>query len=463
MRLGYSLNLEQTQKLIMTPELRQAITILHMPVLELAEYVDQQLLENPVLETKEERDEEPAEAPVQEKDKDKDKDMDWQEYFQDKSDLGIVKAKREELNEFSYENFLSVTPTLQEYLDQQLSLAAKTQEEREIGEYLVGNIDDNGYLTISLEDAAEAMGYSLEEITRVLGIIQGFEPAGVGARDLKECLLLQLAQIPDTPPKAEDLIKGHLNDLAAGKITKIASALGISPKEVQELGDFLRTLDPKPGRKFSSNKDVRYVVPDVVVEKINGEYIILVNDTTVPRLGINRGYREMLQSNNDDEAKKFVETKLHAAVSLIRSIEQRRLTLYKVVNCIIDLQRDFFDKGIKYLKPMTLRQVAEIVGLHESTVSRATATKFMQAPQGVFELKFFFASGVENVAGDMTSSESVKRMLKEMVDQEDPVNPLSDQKITDLLQAKGINISRRTVAKYRDEMGIPSTNLRKRY
>jgi len=461
MRIGYSLNLEQTQKLIMTPELRQAITILHMPVLELAEYVDQQLLENPVLETNEEPEEEPVEAPVPEKETEK--DMDWQEYFQDKGDLGLIRTKREETNEYSYENFLSVTPTLQEYLDQQLCLVVRTKEDREIGEYLIGNIDDNGYLTISLEEAAEGTGYPLEELERVLGMVQNFEPAGVGARDLQECLLLQLGQVPDVPPKAEELIKGHLQDLGAGKITRIAQVMEISPHEVQELADFVRTLDPKPGRKFSSNKDVRYVVPDVVVERINGEYIILVNDTTVPRLGINRGYREMLKGKEDDEARKFVENKLHAAVSLIRGIEQRRLTLYKVVRCILDLQRDFFEKGIKYLKPMTLRQVADIVNLHESTVSRATAAKFMQAPQGVFELKFFFASGVENSAGAMTSSESIKKILSEMVDQEDHANPLSDQKITDLLQAKGIHISRRTVAKYRDEMGIPSTSLRKRY
>lgn len=461
MRLGYSLHLEQTQKLIMTPELRQAITILHMPVLELAQYVDQQMLENPLLETRDEREDEredePVEAPAQ------DKDPDWQEYFQDKSDLGIIRARREEISEYSYENFLAITPTLQEYLIQQLSLAARNASDRTIGEYLIGNIDDNGYLTISCEEASKATGREIGQVARALEIIQGFDPSGVGARTLQECLLLQLGQLPDVPAKAEEFIKDHLNDLGGGKITKIASALEITPKEVQDLADFLRTLDPKPGRKFSSNKDVRYVVPDVVVEKVNGEYIILVNDTTVPRLGINRGYREALQGQADAEAKKFVEDKLHAAASLIRSIEQRRLTLYKVVNCIIELQREFFDKGIRYLKPMTLRQVAEIVNLHESTVSRATASKFMQAPQGVFELKFFFASGVENAAGNMTSSESVKRMLRDLVSQEDPANPFSDQKITDLLQGKGINISRRTVAKYRDELGIPSTSLRKRY
>ncbi|MDA8442383.1 MAG: RNA polymerase factor sigma-54 [Peptococcaceae bacterium] len=459
MRLGYSLNLEQTQKLIMTPELRQAITILQMPAIELSQYVEQELLENPLLEVKEDVEEEQAEVspPAAER------DPDWQEYFQDRSDLGLNQPKREEYNEYTYENFLVSTLTLQEHLTRQLDLAARSAEEKEIGEYLIGNIDDNGYLNISLEDAAQALHYSEQRLAEVLQLIQGFEPTGVGARNLEECLLLQLAQLEDAPPLAEALIKHHLIDLAAGKVTKIASALKIIPKEVQELGDFVRTLDPKPGRQFGSGKDVRYIVPDVVVEKVNGEYIVLINDTTVPRLGINRGYREALINKEDTEAKQFVENKLHAAAFLIRSIEQRRLTLYKVVNCIIDLQREFFDKGIKFLRPMTLREVAELVNLHESTVSRATSGKFMQAPQGVFELKFFFDSGVENEAGNMTSSESIKRLLKDLLDAEDSANPLSDQKVADILNHQGINISRRTVAKYREEVGIPSTSLRKRY
>ncbi len=457
MRLDYSLNLEQTQKLIMTPELRQAITILQMPVLELSQYVEEQLLENPLLEIKDEREDEVAEEPVQEQ------ELDWQEYFQDKTDLGVIPSKREEVNEYTYENFLAASPTLQEYLVQQLNLMAKTADDKGIGEYLIGNIDDNGYLTIDPEEAAQSVGYKVEHVIRVLELIQTFDPTGVGVRSLQECLLLQLAQIPDAPVLAGVLIKEHLADLAAGKVNKIAAALGTTPKAIQETADFLRTLDPKPGRRFSSNKDVRYVVPDVVVEKVNGEYIVLVNDTSVPRLGINRGYMDVLKGRVDVEAKKFVEEKLHSAAYLIRSIEQRRITMYKVVNCIINLQREFFEKGIRFLKPMTLRQVAEIVNLHESTISRATANKFMQAPQGVFELKFFFDSGVENADGDMTSSESVKKMLKDLVAQEDATNPLSDQKITDYLQARGINISRRTVAKYRDELGIPSTSLRKRY
>jgi RNA polymerase sigma-54 factor len=462
MRLGYSLTLEQTQKLIMTPELRQAITILQLPVLELAEYIEQEMLENPLLETKEEREDETVEAPEKET-PEKETDIDWQEYFQDKSDTGIVRAQREQASEYSYENFLAQTPTLQEYLTQQLTMVAKSSDDELIGEYLIGNIDDNGYLTVDLAEVTQSTGYDLEQVSSVLGMVQGLEPAGVGSRNLQECLLIQLNQLQDVPAKARDLIKNHLPDLAAGKITKISASLEISPREVQELGDFLRTLDPKPGRRFSSNKDTRYVVPDVVVEKVNGEYIVLVNDTSVPRLGINKGYRDVLIKQGDEEAKKFIEAKLHSAVSLVKSIEQRRLTLYKVVNCIINLQRDFFDRGIRYLKPMTLRQVAEIVHLHESTVSRATSGKFMQAPQGVFELKFFFASGVENSTGDSTSSESIKKQLKDILQTEEPGNPLSDQKLADILNNGGINISRRTVAKYRDELGIPATNLRKRY
>lgn len=459
MRLDYSLHLEQTQKLIMTPELRQAITILQMPILELNQFIEQEMLENPLLEVVEERDErdqEPVETAAEQ-------EVDWQEYFQDKSDLGLPRQEKEEINQYSYENFLTSTLTLQEHLTRQLFLVAHFGEDTKIGEYLIGNIDDNGYLTVDTGEVANELRCTQPEVLRVLSLIQTFEPAGVGARNLEECLLLQIAQIENYPPLAEVLVKSHLADLAAGKINKIAAALEITPKAVQELADFIRTLDPKPGRKFSSGKDTRYVVPDVVVEKVNGEYIVLVNDTLIPRLGINRAYRDALVQQDDADAKKFVEGKLHSAAFLLKSIEQRRLTLYKVVNCIIDLQREFFERGVKHLKPLTLREVAEIVNLHESTVSRATAGKFMQAPQGVFELKFFFASGVENVAGDMTSSESIKRILREMIDKEDQANPLSDQKIADNLQAQGINISRRTVAKYRDELGIPSTALRKRY
>ena len=472
MRLGYSLHLEQTQKLIMTPELRQAITILQMPVLELSQYVEEQLLENPLLETKDDLEDSAGETATQEQptqdkdkdhDKDKDRDMDWLEYFQDKTDLGIIKPRREEINEFTYENFLAVAPTLQEYLMQQLSLAAGTPEDSEIGEYLIGNIDDNGYLNVELEEAAATLERNPESVQRVLAMIQGFDPTGVGARNLQECLRLQLEQVPDAPNLALIIIQAHLADLAAGRITKISVALNVTPKEVQDLADFVRTLDPKPGRKFSSGTDTKYVVPDVIVEKVNGEYIVLVNDTSIPRLSINRAYKEALSGKVDEDAKRFVEDRLHSAASLIRGIEQRRLTMYRVVNCIIEQQRAFFDKGIKYLKPMTLKQVAEILGLHESTISRATSTKFMQAPQGVFELKFFFASGVDNHGGDATSSESIKKSLAEMVEQENPANPLSDQRLTDMLLARGINIARRTVAKYRDELGIPPTTLRKRY
>ncbi|HEX3015441.1 MAG TPA: RNA polymerase factor sigma-54 [Desulfobacteria bacterium] len=455
MRLDFSQQLGQIQKLIITPELRQAINILQMPALELSQFVNEQLLENPLLEAKEERDDEPAETGQEEQ------AVDWQEYFLDRSDLGLTRERRQD--EFSSENFLTSLPTLQDHLMEQLDITVTSKRELLIGKYLIGNIDDNGYLAISVAETAQATGVSPAEAEQVLSLIQTFDPPGVGARDLKECLLLQLAQHPDAPKAAEILVKEHLAELGAGKISKIAAALRLSTKDVQETADFIRTLDPKPGRRFASGQDVRFIVPDVVVEKVNGDYVVLVNDNSYPRLGINRGYREALSGKVDDAAKQFVETKLQAAASLIRSIEQRRLTIYRVVSCIVDLQREFFDKGPRYLKTMTLRQVAEVVNLHESTVSRATANKYMQNPHGVFPLRYFFASGVENETGETTSAESVKRMLKDLISAEDQRKPLSDQKITDLLIDRGINISRRTVAKYRDELGIPSTTLRKRY
>lgn len=279
-----------------------------------------------------------------------------------------------------------------------------------------------------------------------------------------ECLLLQADALNIQNNLLRKIIENHLHDLGAGRQQKIAKELEVSVREIQKAADILKTLDPKPGRRFGSNHDVRYVVPDVSVEKVDDQYVVLVNDTSTPRLGINPAYRRVLYGMNDDEeTKKFVENKLNSASWLIKSIEQRRITLYKVANCLVELQRDFLDHGIRHLKPLNLKQVADIVGLHESTISRATSNKYMQTPQGVFEMKFFFTSGVDAVTGTMVSSQSVKKQIRGLFDGEDAKKPLSDQRIADILLGKGINISRRTVAKYRDEMGVPAACKRRRY
>jgi len=461
MRMGYDLTLQQTQKLVMTPELRQAITILQFSTLELAEYLEQAVLENPVLELKDE----PPEEATEEKEVSEKFDVDWQEYFQDGSDIGYIANAGRSRNEYAYDQFVTRPPKLHDHMYMQLYLAVKTERERKIGEFLIGNIDDNGYLRAAVEEIAEQLGVPAVEVEQVLEIIQTLDPPGIGARDLMECLLLQLNQQEESNPLVEKIIRFYLDDLAAGRISRIAQKLKVESREVQQAADVIKRLDPKPGRKFSDGSDVKYIVPDVAVERVEGEYIVLVNDVNMPRLGINPFYRAILKSGTgfDAGARDFLESKLNAASWIIRSIEQRRLTLYRVVNTIVDFQREFFDKGVKYLKPLNLKQVADVLGIHESTVSRATANKYVQTPLGVFPLKFFFASGVNNAGGLGTSSESIKKMIEEILREENKKKPLSDQRLTRLLNLEGINISRRTVAKYRNEMGIPSANKRRRY
>jgi RNA polymerase sigma-54 factor len=468
MKLGFGLSLEQTQKLIMTPELRQAITVLQLSALELADYVEQELLENPLLEIKDDFNERDEKQDLQESKEEKVEgekfDIDWQEYFNDR-DLGYMGKGLGEVNEeFSYDNFLTKAPTLQDHLLFQLSLLAESDLERDIGEFIVGNLDEYGYLRTDLEEIANYFQLPLEQIEKILHNIQTLDPSGVGSRNLQECLLIQLEQQNKKTPVLERLILHHLEELAAGKIAKLANLFGIPPAELQQQADIIKTLDPKPGRKFSSADDVRYITPDVVVERVDGLYIVMVNDTTTPRLEISNAYKAMLGKDADHQAKEFVEAKLNSAVWLIKSIEQRRLTLYKVADCIVQLQRDFLDYGVKRLKPMTLKRVADMIGMHESTVSRATSNKYIQTPQGVFELKFFFTRGLESTSeGGTTSSECIKRMLAEMVKEEETGNPFSDQQLSEKLRIKGIKISRRTVAKYRDELNIPNAAQRKRY
>ncbi|MDI3481192.1 MAG: polymerase sigma-54 factor [Tepidanaerobacteraceae bacterium] len=463
MQMSYGLTLAQTQKLVMTPELRQAITILQLSAQELDEYVEQELLENPLLDLNEDisKNEDIIEKPGQ-----PDSDtIDWEEYFQDCADLDFLRFPKERKEEEpSFENFVSSTPTLQEHLMMQLHLCSISRTEFKIGEFLIGNIDKKGYLTISSAEAAEILKVSEQEVEDVVKIIQSFEPAGIGARNIVECLLIQIEQRNINIPKIRELITNHLKDLAEARYNRIAEALNISLSEVQRLKDIILTLDPKPGRNFSSAEETQYIVPDAVIEKVGNDYVVIMNDSISPRLSINSYYRSLLYSENrESNISKFLSQRLDSALWLIKSIEQRRITLNKVINSIVEVQRDFLDYGVAYLKPLTMKQIADRVGIHESTVSRAISGKYVQTPRGVFELKFFFKNGLENTDGSSTSSESIKKMIKKMVEKEDPYNPLSDQKLADDLKKNGIIISRRTVAKYREELGIPSSAKRKRY
>jgi RNA polymerase sigma-54 factor len=346
-----------------------------------------------------------------------------------------------------------------------MHIALNQEEDQRIGAFLIGSIDDNGYLRISLEEAAASLGVSIARVAEVLKVIQGFEPYGVGARDLTECLLIQLTQTNRLYPQVERIVRNYLGDLAQGRLAKIAATLKMNVVEVQDIADLIKTLDPKPGRQYGSGGDVRYLIPDVTVEKVNDEYVIIVNDGNSPRLMISPMYREMMRQPGvfNSETRKYIEDRINSAHWLIKSIEQRRLTLYNTTKCLVEAQRDFLEKGIKHMKPLNLKQIADQVGVHESTISRVTNNKYIQTPQGVFELKYFFCSGLESRHGERYSSRSIKRMLKEMIIEEDARNPYSDQQIADKLRSRGIKISRRTVAKYRMELGIESTAKRKRY
>ncbi|GBF35518.1 RNA polymerase sigma-54 factor RpoN [Desulfocucumis palustris] len=471
MRMGYGLNIEQTQKLIMTPELRQAITVLQLSSLELESYIEQQLQENPLLEINEDQDKAETETVEmseagKETERDKEYDIDWENYFNDSGDPGYNKVERNsEKNQYTYENFLSLAPTLVEHLTFQLNLCLCSDRIRNIAEYLIGNLDEHGYLQTSLEDAAVQMGATRSEVEEALKLVQTFDPSGVGARSLEECLLIQVDQLGNKDLLLRQVIQNHLMDLAKGKLSRMAQTLGVPVQEIQRVADYIKTLDPKPGRNFTNSNETRYIVPEIVLEKVGGEYVILVNDTSVPRLTINSTYRSVLSQDKDTDSKtrRFVESKLNAAAWLIKSIEQRRMTLYKVASCLVELQRDFLDYGVKYLKPLNLKKVADLVGLHESTVSRATSNKYIQTPQGVLEMKYFFSSGLSNSSGTMTSAESIKKMLQEIVASEDSANPFNDQKIAEIFKQRGIKISRRTVAKYRDELNIAPIRKRKRY
>jgi len=464
MRLTNGIFLEQQQKLIMTPELRLAIAILQMSTLELAEYTQNELEENPLLEEREIEDagEENPDHEIEKDVENVDKTEEWLEYFNDR-DIGFP---INDSVEKSFDKFLTQRPSFYEHLQFQLHLACKNIEDMAVGQYIIGNIDSHGYLCVEPEEVVAKTGADIEQIHKVIRMVQSFHPHGVGAYNLGECLLIQLQHYGKETALVKEVIEKHLDDLARGKMSKIASALGITICEVQDICDLIRTLDPKPGLQYSPMDEVKYIIPDVIVEKVEGKYVVVLNDSASPRLMVNKLYENMLRQPGafSLEASKYLEGKMGSAIWLIRSIEQRRRTLYKVACCIVDFQTEFLKHGIKCLKPLNLKQVADMIEVHESTVSRATSKKYIQTSQGLFELKFFFGSGVENQTDhEQISSKSIKSIIEEIIDKENTTHPVSDQTIVEILKIKGINISRRTVAKYRQDMGIAPTTSRKRY
>jgi RNA polymerase sigma-54 factor len=481
MKLGYDLTIEQSQKLVMTPELIQAIQILQFNTQELDAYIDEQLLTNPILEAdpggSADESAEGGEVPgdggevsgdgVRAEERGEKEDFDWSEYIKDRELDDISYRQWEyagEKNEYSYEQFVSSEVSLAEHLLFQLQFADLKKRCRQIGKYVIESLDQNGYMTQSAEEIARHLGVKREKVDTVVETIQGFDPAGVGAADLRECLLIQLEQFGMLTPGIRCVVAEHLEDLAANRLTGIAKATGLPVREIQRICDVIKALEPKPGRQFSSSAETKYIVPDVTVEKIDGEYVVSVNENNTPRLTISPYYRRILQeADKESQISKFLSGRLNSALWLIRSIEQRRQTIYNVVSAIVAWQMDFFEHGPKYLKTLTLKQIADEVGIHESTVSRSVNGKYLQSPRGVFEIKYFFTSGVSSDSGEGIASGSIKTFIRENIDAEDPLAPLSDQAIAEMLAEKGIEISRRTVAKYRDEIHVPASSRRRRY
>jgi RNA polymerase sigma-54 factor len=467
MERRHELRLTQKQTLIMTQKLRQALKLLTLPTLELREELKTELQTNPLLEEVDDGIEAPASenetetAEAEEKDEGDD-EVDWESYLQDASDSGSVPTP--ERHEDHYEPVTVSEVTLSDLLRQQLYLKRLGPEDEAILEFLLGSLDERGYLTLNDEDVVKETGTEPERVARLVSLLQECEPWGVGARDLRECLLIQLRRRGDGDSLAYRVVEEEWEALTGRRIPDIARSLRIPVKEVQDAMDRISTLNPSPGGQVAG-EDARYVYPDLVVERVGEDYVVSLNDRNVPRLRINRAYERVLlsQSSGDDKTKSFVKSKLKSARWIVQTIEQRRRTMVKVMSKIVEKQRAFFDHGVLHLRPLTLQDVAREIEMHESTVSRVTSGKYVQTPRGVFELKFFFSSGLGTVEGEDISSKAAKEKITRLIDKEEKRRPLSDQKIADVLKVEGVDIARRTVAKYREQMGIPTARLRRRH
>ncbi|MBR5641215.1 MAG: RNA polymerase factor sigma-54 [Firmicutes bacterium] len=449
MKQGYELKIEQSQKLALTPSLLQAINVLQLNTMQLEQYVQEQLLSNPMLEVDEsERADEP-------------KAIDWAEYARS---VAYEPERQDEDPEDDVRETASRSGvTLAEYLSTELQFSKLREDILPVCLYIACCLDEDGYLRVSLEEIAEQTGADVDTILQALLHVQGMEPAGVGARNLTECLSLQLIRAGLDTPLAMLLVKEHLEDIAANRIGALAKELGVKPAAVQDTCDLIRTLDPKPGRQFGKDAEAQYVIPDVFIELRDGKLAVSVSESASPRLIISPFYRHLLEDpGSDEQLKDFLEGRLNSAAWLIRSIRQRSQTIVSVTSAIAEVQEAFLtNRG--GLVPMTLAQIAGMAGVHESTVSRCTSGKYVQTPRGLFELKDLFGGGLAAGSGEV-SSDSVKKAIRQVIENENDRAPLSDQAIAEKLkQENGVNISRRTVTKYREAMGIPSSTGRKRF
>jgi len=473
MAIQQKLHARLVQKLILTPSLQQAIKLLPMTTVELAELLNQEMVENPMLEEvpTEETAQDPAQVAEQaEVDKQAEKkkedswdDQDYEYFFGEYLDDGYRPRQPQEVKELPpIENTLSSKGSLADHLTWQLNLQAADDTTREIGIAIIGNIDDDGYLVASVNEIAQLGEWDISQVERALEHVQGFDPIGVGARDLQECLLLQLRHHGFAGTPVETLVRDHLRLLQHNKILELAKALNCEPEEIKAHLDVIKHLDPKPGSRYSPS-DSQYVIPDVYIIKTDEGYKAVLNEDGLPQLRISPVYRRLLDKSgeNSDETRAYVKDKFKSALWLLKSVDQRQKTILKVATSIITFQRAFLDSGIEHLRPLVLRDVANDIGMHESTVSRVVNNKYMHTPQGVFELKYFFHSGISSSFGESVSSVTIKQRIRKIIEAEDAKRPLSDSKIMNILQKEGLVLARRTIAKYREELKIPTSNQRK--
>lgn len=493
-------SLKLGQSLVMTPQLQQAIKLLQLNRMEMQELINQELVDNPLLEEVMETDQadedtdykekesleklESSEAEVPQGDEiqqpqaedkmlDGKQEIDWEEYMDSFSSAPSAPNTREVPDELpNYENMVSQGTDLVSHLKWQISVSNLTEKERVLAEMIIGNLSEDGYFTGSLDDIVRELNFDPEDAEEVLKLIQQMDPIGIASRDLRECLLVQAALLLPKDSLTTKIIENHLGDLERRNYAAVVKGTGAAMDDVIEAARRILELDPKPGRTMQNNSDTYYIVPDVYVYKVGEDYAIQLNDDGLPRLRVSSYYRKVLQQAKDEArgkpgspgvTKAYIQEKLRSAVWLIKSIHNRQKTIYRVMESIVKHQRDFFEKGVHFLKPMVLREVAQDVGVHESTISRVTSNKYVHTPVGTFELKYFFNSGIstDGGAGDV-ASESVKEKIRMLISKEDAKRPLSDQKLVELLKDDSIDIARRTVAKYREGLGILSSARRKK-
>ena len=471
--------LKMSQQLVMTPQLQQAIKLLQLTRLELQDLVLKELEENPLLEESTEHEEtqtpdtlEVAEQelePVQEtadfhEVKTGDETLrDWDSYLDGYNYSSGEQQYGGDDERPSFENLLTRKGTLIDHLLWQLHMGQYSEMDVRVGEVIIGNVDDYGYLRASLQEIAAASSAMEEDVQDVLECIQEFDPPGVAARDLRECLLIQAWNLGMKGSVVESILQNHLGDLEKRNYKLIARSLKVDINQVLVASRIISGFDPRPGSSFSTD-DVHYISPDIFVHKVGDDYVVMLNEEGLPNLKVSSQYAGVRGNGIiDSQAEHYINDKMRSAVWLIKSIQQRQRTIYKVAKSIIRFQREFFDRGIEYLRPLVLRDIAEDIGMHESTISRVTTNKYMQTPQGLLELKYFFNSGLSTSEGDFVASESVKNRIKEIIEKENPKKPLSDQKIAELLTGQTVNIARRTVTKYREMLNFGSSSERKRH